>query len=179
MDKTRTWTGYWISGGSDPAPWLRKSFRVEKVPAKAVCFLCGLGWHELYVNGTKADDRVLVPTVSQFDRHVSYVTYDITPFLKTGENVIAVLLGNGWYNCRTQLHWNFFNAPWLDRPKMICDVLFDGRVVLFSDDSWKIVPSPILMNQLRNGESYDAVREIESRKDSLFLHDPGEMHCRH
>ncbi len=160
MATTRNWTGIWITGGVDPAPYLRKRVDLAALPRKAVCFLCGLGWHELYVNGTKADTRVLAPVVSQFEKHVSYVAYDVTPLLKAGTNVFAVLLGNGWYNCRTEEVWDFHRTPWLDLPKMICDVECDGKVVLSSDASWKAVPSPILMNQLRNGEEYDALREV-------------------
>ena len=155
-ENIRKWSGYWIHGNADPAPYLRKNFELKTVPKKAVLHLCGLGWHELYVNRTKADDRVLAPTASQFDRHVSYISYDVTHLLKQGKNAVAVLLGNGWYNCRTEEVWNFAHAPWLDNPKMICDLECDGKIVLSSDNSWKIVKSPITFNQLRNGEQYDA-----------------------
>ena len=160
MNQTRRWSGFWICGTVDPAPYLRKSFDLSNVPENAVVHLCGLGWHELYINGIKADDRVLSPAVSQFDKRVSYIDYDITHLLKTGKNVIAVLLGNGLYNDKTPDGWNFANAAWIDKPKMICDLECDGEIVLVSDDSWKAIPSPIIFNQLRSGEHYDARKEI-------------------
>jgi alpha-L-rhamnosidase len=106
----RKWRGYWINAGSTmgapsdevlPAPYLRKTFICSSKPEKASVFLCGLGWHELYVNGQKADDRVLAPAVTQFDKHVSFIEYDVTHLLQQGKNAVAVLLGNGWYNCQT------------------------------------------------------------------------------
>lgn len=157
----REWRGFWIQGGSDPAPCLRRTFELDKIPTAANVFLCGIGWHELCINGQKADDRVLTPTVSQFDKHVSYLEYDVTTLLKKGKNVITVLLGNGWYNCRTEEVWNFCHAAWLDVPKMICDVVCDGETVAFSDQAWKVGKSPIIFNQLRNGEFYDARLETD------------------
>ena len=82
MNLERKWQGRWINDGStmgtptdvnNNAPYLRKTFICERKPKKATVFLCGLGWHVLYVNGRKADDRVLAPTVSQFDKHVGYI----------------------------------------------------------------------------------------------------------
>ena len=160
MNQTRNWSGFWIRGTADPAPWLRKTFELETIPQNAVAHLCGLGWHELYINGTKADDRVLTPAVSQFDSRVSYLDYDITHLLKPGKNVIAVLLGNGLYNDRTPEVWNFANAAWHDNPKLLFDLECDGKIALVSDDSWKVIPSPIIANQLRQGEIYDARKEI-------------------
>lgn len=159
-DVTRKWSGHWICGAADPAPCLRRSFWLERLPKRAFLHLCGLGWHELFVNGAKADDRVLAPAASQFDRHAGYISYDLTKHLKTGENVLVVLLGNGWYNCRTREVWNFEHAVWMDDPKMLCDLVCDGGTVLSSDDAWRHVPSPIVFNQLRNGEHYDAGKEI-------------------
>jgi len=168
MNTERQWTGFWIRYEADPAPYLRKRFELTAMPENAFLHLCGLGWHELYVNGRKADDRVLAPAVSQFDKHVSYISYDVTSLLKAGKNAITVLLGNGWYNCRTQEVWNFVHAVWLDSPKMLCDLECDGKIVMSSDDSWKVHPSPILFNQLRNGEKYDARLEISGVYDSDF-----------
>ena len=102
---TRNWNGYWINTGKEmcapsteigSAPYLRKTFACPAAPEQAKIYLCGLGWHELYVNGQKADDRVLAPVVTQYDKRVSYIEYDVTGLLKPGKNAIAVLLGNGW-----------------------------------------------------------------------------------
>ena len=90
MAEERHWNGYWISNPGAAAPYFRKSFQLDRIPEKGILHLCGLGWHELYVNGTKADDRVLAPVVTQFDKHVSFISYDITHLLKSGSNAITV-----------------------------------------------------------------------------------------
>ena len=161
----RQWRGRWINAGltmgspSDevlPAPYLRKTFDCAQKPEKASVFLCGLGWHELYINNQKADDRVLAPAVSQFDKHVGFIEYDVTNLLQQGKNAVAVLLGNGWYNCQTHEVWSFDKAPWRDYPKLLCDIVVDGQTVAWSNASWKVHASPITFDALRNGQYYDA-----------------------
>lgn len=157
----------WINGenarhpcGQAGAPFLRRSFLLESQPACAVLKLCTPGWHELYVNGQKADDRVLAPVVTQLDRHVSVVQYEVAHLLRAGKNVIAVLLGNGWYNPDTPCDWDFHHASWRDHPKLLCELLVDGDVRIVSGKDWKVCASPILFNQLREGETYDARLKI-------------------
>ena len=173
INNERNWQGRWINVGQIMvaptnevvnAPYLRKNFECKTKPEKASIFLCGLGWHVLYVNGQKADDRVLAPTVSQFDKHVSYIEYDVTKLLKNGTNVVVVLLGNGLYNCRVP-KWSFDKAPWRDYPKMLCDIVIDGTTVAASDASWKVHNSPITFNEFRNGQYYDARQEVPGFAD--------------
>lgn len=174
MNTERNWSGYWINSGrgmgtpttaTPAAPYLRATFECKSTPGKATVFLCGLGWHELYVNGRKADDRVLAPVATQFDRHVSWIEYDITPFVRPGKNAVAVLLGNGWYNCQTAEVWSFDKAPWRDLPKLICDIEIDGVTIAKSDTSWKTHDTPVTFDALRNGEFYDARLEIPGFAD--------------
>ena len=143
----------------DGATYLRKTFEYAGTPQQATVFLCGLGWHVLYINGRKVDERVLAPTITQYNKHVSYIAYDVTDHLKNGRNTICVLLGNGLYNCHVH-KWSFDKAPWRDYPKLLCDIVVDGMTIAQSDTSWKIHSSPIIFNGFRNGETYDARLEI-------------------
>ncbi len=168
--KKRKWQGRWISSGkamvahlrtTGAAPCLRKEFTCPEHWSNATLYLCGLGWHTLYINGQKADDRVLCPTISRYDRQAMYTVYDITHLLRPGQNAIAVLLGNGLYNCFEIQHWSFDKAPWRDWPKLCCDLEINGEIILSSDTSWKIHDSPIIFDALRNGEFYDARLTID------------------
>ena len=176
VNNERKWTGRWINArGSgyprddmSPAPYLRKTFFCDENPKSAVIYLCGLGWHELYINGSKADDRVLAPTVTQYDKHVSFIEYNVGHLLQKGKNAVTVLLGNGWYNCQTHVSWEFEKAPWRDFPKLLCDIFVDGKLAACSDTSWKVGESPITFNALRNGQFYDARKEIPGVFESVF-----------
>ena len=93
------------------------------------------------------------------DKRLSSIARDVTPFLKKGENVVEVLLGNGWFNCFTKEVWGFSSAPWLGAPKACGELVVDGKTLLVTDGSWTVRDSPIVFNALRNGEYYDARRE--------------------
>ncbi|MBQ9772311.1 MAG: family 78 glycoside hydrolase catalytic domain [Lentisphaeria bacterium] len=175
MKKSRKFSGYWISYGktmmvptpnSGNAPFFRKVFDWNRSIESAVVYLCGLGWHELYINGEKVDDSVLVPAVTRFEVRANYLVYDVSKFLKPGKNCIAVLLGNGWYNCQSTQKFSFDKAPWRDYPKLLCDVVINGETAVVSDTSWKFTNSPIVYDALRSGEHYDARAEVPGFADA-------------
>lgn len=85
-----------LAGGKVHSPLLRKKFTFEQ-SGTAFLHVSSLGYHEAYVNGKKVDASVLAPAVSQLDKRALIVTYDITPFLKRGENELLLWLGKGWY----------------------------------------------------------------------------------
>ena len=111
----------WISGDTllpeKPAPVLFKEFALGVKPTNAVLTVAVAGWCEVYVNGEKVGQDVLSPVTCQPDKRLSSVAHDVTPFLKKGENVVEVLLGNGWFNCFTKDVWGFSSAPWLGAPR--------------------------------------------------------------
>ncbi|MFA6715681.1 MAG: glycoside hydrolase family 78 protein [Victivallales bacterium] len=143
-----------------PAPFFRKIFTWDDLNAKVNVYICGLGYYELYLNGRKVGDHVLNPVVTQYDKRISYVVYDVTEYLVAGENVIGVILGNGWYNCHTPEVWHFDKASWRDYPKLLLQMKADDQIVLISDESWKVSSGPIVFDGLRNGETYDARKEL-------------------
>lgn len=162
---SKKWGARWISTGktmlrmvktTDPAPCLRKEFNCPEHWDSAILYLCGLGWHELYINGKKVDSRVLTPVISRYDQHVSYIKYDVTALLRSGANAIAVILGNSLYNAFEKDHWYFDTAPWRDYPKLSCKLEVDQQIILKSDNSWKFHDSPVIFNSMQNGEYYDA-----------------------
>ncbi len=158
-----------------PAPCLRKSFVVNKKVSRAVVFVTGLGYFELYLNGEKVGDDFLVPNQTNYGKRpklidaplpiednfreyrVMYLAYDVKEQLKQGDNVIGSILGNGFYN--PAKYW----AEGYGSPRFLCQVHItytDGtEEVIISDDSWKASKSPILMDMVYYGEWYDARRE--------------------
>ncbi len=146
-----------------PSPLLRREFTLDQPAVSARAYICGLGYHELYINGRKAGDSVLEPSVTRYDRRASYVTRDITDMLSTGKNAVGVMLGSGWYNCHTKEVWDFSAAPWRDLPKMLLHIhitLADGSCQqIVSDTSWRTSTGPLVFEGLRNGEIYDARQE--------------------
>ena len=168
-DIEREWSSNWISAGFcasnwqapvRPAPYFRREF--DWKGGECTVYLCGLGYYELYLNGKKVGDRVLDPVVTQYDRRARYVKYDLSSLLRKGRNAIGVILGDGWYNTATTEVWHFDKVSWRDYPKLLLEIEVDGKRLLGTDESWKCLreAGPITFNQLRNGEFYDARKEI-------------------
>ena len=156
-----------------PAPLLRREFSLPVEVSNARLYISGLGYHELYINGAQVGDQVLAPSFTRYDKRTLYLVHDVTELLETGQNVLAVMLGNGWYNCSTSEVWNFAQAAWRDRPKLLLQLHItyaDGTVeVINSDTKWKVSEDgPLLFDALRNGETYDARRESSSWKYGGF-----------
>ena len=169
MSTEREWKGIWIKayGGTyqfepmPPAPYFRTVFEVGDKPAQAIVHLCGLGVHELFVNGVKADDRWYAPPQTQYDCRVSYIDYDVTSLLRPGErNVIVVHLGSGFYNCHNEWRYTVNYYSWRGTPRLICDVELDGKVVECSGVHWRIHPGPAVYDCFHEGEDYDARLEM-------------------
>ena len=158
----------WISGNTKdpmkPAPVLERSFTLKELPGKATLDLAIAGWAEISVNGRRIDDHVLSPVTCQPDIRHSSVVRDITSFLKVGENTVSVLLGNGWFNCVTKGAWGFETAAWhrsasCGSPSVKGAIVADGVSIVETNGKWTAFDSPIVFNQLRNGEWYDARME--------------------
>jgi alpha-L-rhamnosidase len=149
---------------SAPSPVFRKSFKIDRPIRSAAITVCGLGFYELHLNGGRVGDHVLDPAFTRYDKRALYVTYDVTDRLKQGPNAIGAMLGNGWYNSHTRCTWNFDKAPWRDRPRLLVQlrvVLADGTVqTIASDGTWRATIGPIVRDAIRNGEVYDARREM-------------------
>ena len=167
------WAAQWIGAPQFPprsvegvcrAPLLRKAFSIQPDIESARVYICGLGYYDLYVNGTPIGDRRLDPTFTRYDRRALYTTHDVTAELREGVNAIGVILGNGYYNQHVPDTWGFEAAPWRDYPKLILQLYIrfsDGsETTIVTDPSWKAHPGPIMFDQLRSGEVYDAREEI-------------------
>jgi alpha-L-rhamnosidase len=142
------------------SPIFRKNFRVEKPVRAATAYVCGLGYHELRLNGKKVGDHVLDPAPTRYDRRVIYVAHDVTDSIHQGDNAVGVMLGNGWYNMHTRATWDFDKAPWRRPPAMLLHLRIeyeDGTTeTVVSDKSWKASTGPIILDSIRAGELYDA-----------------------
>lgn len=70
---------------------------------EATAYVCGLGFYEFSLNGKKVGNSEFAPLWSDYDKTVYYNTYDVTEQLRRGENVVGILLGNGFYNVQGAL----------------------------------------------------------------------------
>jgi alpha-L-rhamnosidase len=146
-----------------PARLLRKEFTAPAQVKRATLYISGLGLFEAYLNGEKVGCDVLVPALSEYEKRVYYLTYDVTKLLRPGANGLGVMLGNGRFfpprhNIPTTMRG--FGYPKL-RLQLEME-LANGKVErVCSDETWKLTTDgPIRANNEYDGEIYDARQEM-------------------
>ena len=169
QDKNRpAWLAKWIGFPEIQTPMFRKQFAAKKNIRRARAYICGLGYYELYLNGKKVGDHVLDPAQTDYEQRAFYVVYDILDLLKSGDNALGIILGNGWYN--QDIVWG--KGLNYGKPGVICQLMIDydnGETeIIGSDGTFKITASPILNNNVYAGEEYDARLEINGWSEPEF-----------
>jgi alpha-L-rhamnosidase len=142
------WKAKWITGGT----LLRRSFTLAAPVKRARVFVAATGYYELHIDGHRVGHHVLDPGWTDFRKRVLYSAYDVTANLAPGRNAVAVLLGRGWFT--KALH---------DPPNLILQLegeYQDGSPFsIVSDSEWQSFESPITMDDIYDGETYDARKE--------------------
>ncbi len=147
-----------------PDPWLRRTFTLSDKPQRATICMASVGYHELYVNGTKVGDAVLSPSVVNYRKRARYVTYEIADHLKKGKNAIGLWLGVSWSI------FPQYKTPDKPQTPMVlaqADIELPGgqTVQIVTDETWRTHASPNTLLGVWDfmhfgGELYDANKEI-------------------
>ena len=163
---------YWHHGGPVTPltpPMMRKEFALTDVPNRAVVFATALGLYELRINGQRVGDQELAPEWTDYNKFVQYQAYDVSPLLRSGANVIAVQLADGWYAGRIGMTHDFgvkrLRGVYGRVPRFLMQLqadFVDGSVkTIVSDETWKsTLNGPLISADLYDGEHYDARREL-------------------
>lgn len=148
--------------GDSRGTYLRKEVSLEKKVKAAYAHVTALGLYHMYINGNKVGDDEFSPGWTSYNKHLLYQTYDVTDYLKCGENTIAGHIGPGWYKgtmgfVRMRNHYG-------TRTAFSCQIAVEyedgSEAVLLTDGSWIGIYSPVLFSEIYDGEIYDARREI-------------------
>ena len=137
-------------------PMLRKTFKITEEEAnngKTYIFMFSLGYHEVYVNGQQVGDYVMQPAVSQLNKRALWQVYDITPYVKKGENEVMFWIGQGW--------GRIYGTPAAVQAEIKWDDGKKDKTLAVTNRKWEATPSPYsytgswLPLQF-GGERYDA-----------------------
>lgn len=162
----------WIKAGEYcEAPMFRKEFIAENI-FDAVISICGLGFFELYINGERISEDLLMPAWSDYEKRefknllypindiftyrIYYRTFNITKYLVNGINTIGVVLGNGWYN---QHERNEEGNLSYGEPKLCYSIKLENNIgtkEIVSDESDRWDFSDVVKNNIFFGECHDA-----------------------
>ncbi|HTU46395.1 MAG TPA: family 78 glycoside hydrolase catalytic domain [Bryobacteraceae bacterium] len=142
-----------------PASLLRHEFALSKTVQTARLYVTALGSYRMFLNGARVGHDVLTPDFTDYRKRVLYQTYDVTPLLVNGPNVIGAMLGDGWFaSALTWVGHHYFFLPPPTRLLAQLDLTYaDGtRDTISTGSSWKAAQSPILRSEIYAGEVYDA-----------------------
>lgn len=169
MDRS-DWEAVWITDSYDKnhesAPMFRKDFNAGADITSARIYMSACAYAEIRLNGEKISDAFLDPAYTHYDKRNLYTVTDVTEKVKSGDNTLTAVLGNGFYNeIKPVATWNFENARWRDRARFILELHIThkdgGKTVIASDKSWKTTADgPYVSNNIYSGDTYDARKEI-------------------
>jgi len=150
---------------------LRRVINCASKIRRARVFVSGLGFYELYMNGSRIGDHVQAPAKTHYRKQVLYDTYDVTDLLNKGHNAIGIHLGNGWFNPYKKW-WRPYRMQWFGAKRALLQlhVKYDnGSTDIFTtNEQWKHAPGPVLFNCIYDGEVYDANEEQEGWNTTGF-----------
>lgn len=147
-----------------PATYFRRRFYVKTTIVRASLKMTALGIYEPYINGTMITDMLLLPGFTNYDRRLQYQEFNVTKFIRTGENIIGVIVGDGWYRGNI----GAFNSTYsfgkeLKLAASLCITYTDGTTeIVDADECWEwSSEGPLRENDLKTLERYEAVRDCE------------------
>lgn len=172
------WKAKWIDPEKDidslkqqPAPLLRKEFKLSKKIQSARLYVTSKGLNEMYINGKRVSDNYFTPGWTSYKNQIQYFTYDVTTLLKSGDNAVGAILGDGWF--RGYLAWANSRNHYGTKLGLLAQIIItfsDGsQQIIGTDETWKATSnSPIVSSDLYMGETYDARLEQLGWTDAKF-----------
>ncbi|SDA15649.1 alpha-L-rhamnosidase [Sphingomonas sp. NFR15] len=143
----------------EPAMQVRTRFSVDRPVTSARLYATALGAYNARINGAPVSDAILAPEISVARDHVLYQVHDVTDRIVPGENVLAALVGDGWY--ASAFGWRierygFGPAPRRLRAALRLDYADGDSDWMTTGPDWRIAPSAIVTSEIYDGETYDA-----------------------
>ncbi|MDH6220355.1 alpha-L-rhamnosidase [Streptomyces pseudovenezuelae] len=145
-----------------PVALLRHDFTLTGPVASARLYITAYGVYAAEINGEHVGDHVLSPGWTSYQHRLRYQTFDVTPLLRTGENTIGALLGEGWYTGRLGFHGGRRHIYGEHRALLAqLEITYaDGTTrTVRTDEHWRTATGPALRSEIYDGEVYDARRE--------------------
>ena len=142
----------------DPSPLFRKEFSVNKSIKNAKLYITSAGYYIATINKKRVGKNVLDPAWTDYKKKLYYSEYDVTSYVKNGNNCIGVSLGNGFYNPLPLKMWGRINLRKetnVGKPKFISKLLITYKngesKEIVSDNTWKYALGPIIKNSVYLG----------------------------
>ena len=117
--------------------------------------ITALGLYKVEINGIRVSNDYMTPGFTSYNKMVQMQQYDVTPYLKIGNNHIVITVNAGWYCSRMMGpgDWYRFGGA----PSVMGEMVVDDKSVLVTDLSWKARESFIRYSGIYDGETHDYI----------------------
>ena len=151
------WIAAPATNAAAPRPLLRDVVKLAKQMTHARIYASAHGLYQLSINGQKVGDSFLAPGWTDYNKRIQAQTYDVTPLLHKGDNVIGAVLGDGWYRGKVGMSWRDVYGNTLALVMKLQVTYTDGSAENFvTDEHWRSADGPFVQADLQDGENYDA-----------------------
>ncbi len=141
----------------------RRAFHILSSVRSARLYITAHGLYDAEINGVPVGNHVLAPGWTSYQHELPYQTFDVLARLRSGENVLGVQVGEGWFAGRLGFLGGVRNI-WGDTLGLIAQLILtyeDGTAeTIATDETWKYRTGAILASEIYDGENYDARLEV-------------------
>ena len=141
----------------NPCQFCRRKFTLEKKVKRARVYATAHGIYELYLNGHRVGDIELAPGFTSYQKCLQYQTFNITDTVQMGENVIGIILADGWYCGRIGMNGD--SAQFGNKLGALIQIKIDyddgSSAIVGSDEHFVSSVGEFLYSDLYIGEKVD------------------------
>ncbi|KAK6534160.1 hypothetical protein TWF281_005495 [Arthrobotrys megalospora] len=147
-----------------PVSVFRNSFNVAALRA-ARLYVTAFGVYKIFINGRPISQSIMDPGWTEYKVRICYQTYDVSEYFRPGENVVTVLVADGWYRGRLSSggearrgvfgrQTGFMSFIEIYKPSGGTEIY---RTNSTASTGWRCTrTSPIRQTEIYDGEHYDS-----------------------
>ncbi len=180
LGNLKAWNADWIceeKPKKDAVVSFIKDFKRKKTVESACLFVCGLGYHKVYLNGSAIYTNPMNPAFSEYDRRRYYtVLPGIEKYFQCEKNRIVIRIAAGWRGAeitgmldRAESELDFRGITQMSA--MLRIRYADGCVEwICTDESWEYCYGEIVSSSIYMGERCEAsyiVKDFSNSKTKL------------
>jgi alpha-L-rhamnosidase len=171
------WMAAFLSAEPDGAPvddsrgtsLFRRVFTPGPGVKTATLSVTAHGIYEASLNGAPVGDEVLTPGWTSYDARLTFQTFDVTDGIRTGSNVLAATVADGWYGELFGFDGNFarsYSGPRALAAQLRLEYTDGTSELIVTDATWTAATSgPVRSASIYQGEHYDARLEDAAFSD--------------
>ncbi|XP_054157560.1 alpha-L-rhamnosidase-like [Oppia nitens] len=144
-----------------PVLYLRKHFTCEPTIKTAILYATAQGAYEVLLNGKPVADDRMSPGWTDYHNTIQYQAYDVTELLGK-DNALGVILGTGWFSSYVGYRHQFqlYGSNQTALLELHIEYHNNEKIVIKSDNTWKVNTGPIIYSDILMGELYYQSRDI-------------------